>query len=332
MRRFSSFAGTLAIVAATACTNAGQSLTVPAIGQGALGVSVYFDRDNSLNRSPLDTVFAGVRLALLVPGGTDTIRRATTDSTGVAIFDSLPFGSYRLVVDRHALGDSVGVVAGDTGVVRLISQQDSSTSARIVRLGYSEVSLAQFRTLPAGKRVFVRGKVTVPLQTFRDTSMFLEDTSSSLRVVSAKALPGQVGNNYGDSVLVLGTTALAHGEPVMLGGLAFPISPGLLPVPLVITLRDALTARHDSLDAALVQVTNAVISDTASASPDFKVIIVDPVDSTAPPLTILVDGLLNAPHSYFPIGSRVTVTGVLVPVGDGTWLIKPRGGSDFVIN
>jgi hypothetical protein len=45
-----------------------------------------------------------------------------------------------------------------------------------------------------------------------------------------------------------------------------------------------------------------------------------------------VDQLLNAPHSFFPIGASITVTGVLVPLGNGTWAIKPRGANDLIIN
>jgi hypothetical protein len=332
MRRLSRLLSSVTIVAAVACTNAGQSLSVPAIGTGTLAVDVYFDRDNSLTLTSADTVFAGVRVALLVPGGNDTVRTVTTNEHGIAIFDSLRLGSYRLVVDRHALGDTVGVVAGDTGTVRLINQPDSVNSVHLIRLGYTEVSLAQMRTMPVGRRVFVRGKVTVPLQVFRDTSTFITDTSGSIRILSTRTLPGQTGNNYGDSVLVLGTTGRAQGQAVLLNGLVRTVAFGISPIPLVISAADARTARNGSLDAVLVQISNVVISDTASSNPDFLVKVTDPADTTHTPTTILVDQLLNAPHSYFRIGASITVKGVLVPLGDGTWVIKPRGGSDLIIN
>jgi hypothetical protein len=237
-----------------------------------------------------------------------------------------------VVIDRHALGDSVGVIAGDTGTVRISAQTDSATAVRIVRAGYAEVSLAQLRLLPAGRKVYVRGKVTVPLQTFRDTSTFIADTSGAIRIVSSHTPAGQAGNNLGDSVLVLGTTAVAQGEPVLLNGLVRTVALGVPPIPLVISSADARTARNGALDAALVQVTSLVISDTVAANPDFLVKLTDPADSTNTPITILVDQLLGAPHSFFPIGSSITVKGVLVPLADGTWVIKPRGASDLIIN
>ena len=332
MRRYPGLLTAIAAAALSACANAGESLSVPAVGTGTLAVDVYFDRDNSLSFTTADTVFAGVRVALLIPGGTDTARTATTNAAGVAVFDSLRLGSYRLVVDRHALGDTVGVVAGDTGAVRLINQPDSVTSIHLIRLGYTEVSLAQSRRLPAGRRVFVRGKVSVPLQIFRDTSTFITDTSGSLRVLDARPLPGQVGNNIGDSVLVLGTTGQAQGQGVLLNGSVRTVAHGLAPIPLVVSAADARTARSGALDAVLVQVSGAVISDTASANQDFQVKVTDPADTTNTPTTILVDQLLNAPHSFFPIGAHITVKGVLVPVGDGTWVIKPRAAFDLVIN
>ena len=103
-----SFGGTAALLAGLlACSNAGANLTLPALANGRIAVGVYLDRNATHVLDAGDTVFGGVRLALLVPGGTDTLQTAVTNAQGIAIFDSVAIGTYRLVVDRHALGDSI---------------------------------------------------------------------------------------------------------------------------------------------------------------------------------------------------------------------------------
>ena len=249
----------------------------------------------------------------------------------MAVFDSVPIGSYRLVIDRHALADSVGVVAGDTGVVRLVAQTDSIQSSRIIRLGYTEVSLAAARLLPAGRRVLVRGKVVAPLQDFRDSSAFLVDTSGTLRVTDARPRFGGNGNNIGDSVLVLGTTGQQAGQAVLRDGLFLTYGPGLAPLPQVVTVAEALDAKAGTLDAALVQLSNVVIRDTVASGPDFIVKVADPATPDVT-VNVLVDQLLSAPHTDFSPGRTGTFRGVLVPQGDGTWVVKPRGAPDIILN
>ena len=321
----------LTLLAAAACTNAGETLTLPSLAAGAIGVAVYFDRDGSLTLTAADTAVSGVRVALLAPSGQDTLRIATTNAAGLAVFDSVPIGSYRIVIDRHALADSVGVVAGDTGLVRLVAQTDSIHSSRAVRLGYTEVSLAAARLLPAGRRVLVRGKVVAPLQDFRDSSAFLVDTSGTLRVTDARPRFGGNGNNIGDSVLVLGTTGQEAGQAVLRDGLFLTYGPGLAPLPQVVTVAEALNAKGGTLDAVLVQLSNVVIKDTITSGPDFIVTVADPATPDVT-VNVLLDQLLGAPHGVFAPARTGTFRGVLVPQGDGTWVVKPRVPLDIILN
>lgn len=321
----------LAVLVGAACTNAGERLTVPAQRIGGIQVLVYFDRDGTRSATSGDTVFAGARVALVAPGGNDTLRTAITNAQGLATFDSLPLGSYRIVIDRHALDDSIGVVAGDTGTLRIINESDSIRLGRIVRLGYAEVSLAAARALPAGKRVVVRGVVTSPLQLFRDSSAFMTDSTGALRITGSRPRPGSVGNNFGDSVVVIGTTGQRLGQGVLQSGLFGTISVGLAPIPQLISVVDARTARNGALDAFLVQLSNVVIRDTVASGPDFIVKVADPAD-TSVKVSLLIDQLLSAPRSIFAPGRTGTFRGVLVPVGDGTWVLKPRTGFDVVLN
>ncbi|HEX3927700.1 MAG TPA: hypothetical protein VHW65_06855 [Gemmatimonadales bacterium] len=327
MRTRSLFA--LLLFAATACSNAGQSLGFPALSQGGIGVKVYLDRDGSQSITTFDTTFAGERVVLLAAAGSDTVRVGTADSAGDVIFDSLPVGSYRLALDRHSLGDSIGVVAGDTGLVRLTA--DSGVATRLIRVGFTEVSIAQARTLAAGKRVILRGVVVSPMQFSHDSSTYMADSSGSIRVTNSTHRPGRNGDNIGDSVLVLGTTGTALGQPVLADGIVGDVALGTAPVPVHVTVAQARTANGGKLDAALVVITAGTkIVDTLPMPPDFVVRIADPNDSTQT-TDVLIDELFQLSHSVWAIGLTFNVEGVLVPRGDGTWFVKPRSGVDITL-
>ena len=220
---------------------------------------------------------------------------------------------------------------GDTGTIHIAPTAGSITGSRVIRLGYTEATIAQVKTLPAGKRVAVQGKVSSPLQVFRDSSAFVFDSSGSLRIRGARGPAGSAGNGLGDSVVVVGTTGSAQGQPVLNDGFFRTFGPGLAPLPTLLSVADARTAQGGKLDGAFVQVSNVTIVDTLPSTPDF---ILDVADATAPSVTIVVllDQLLNAPHGLFVPGKTATLRGVLIPRGDGTWLLKPRGALDIILN
>ena len=65
-------------------------------------------------------------------------------------------------------------------------------------------------------------------------------------------------------------------------------------------------------------------------APDLRVTFSEAADD-ADRATALFDQLLQAPANIFTAGRSITVRGVLVPRGDGTWTIKPRNGSDLTL-
>jgi hypothetical protein len=321
----------LFLALAAACSNAGEKLTFPAVPNGAIGVSVYLDRDGSQSFTSADTLFDGARVALFVAGGTDTFRVATTGKDGLAVFDTVPLGSYRVGIDLAALGDSIAVVSGDTGTIRILARNDSIQAGRQLRLGYQEVTIAQARGLPPGKRVFIRGIVLSPLQAFRDSASFVSDPTGMIRITGARHRPGRAGNNVGDSVLVLGTTGASLGQPVLIDGLFGTLGETPPPVAQVVTVGEARTAKGGTLDAGLVQVVGAIITDTMPAAPDFLVKVGEAAN-LGDQVSVLLDQQLAAPTNLFGPGRTFTVRGVLVPRGDGTWEIKPRGGLDIALS
>ena len=126
-----------------ACSNAGDTSSLPLLHNGAVGVSLYLDRDGTNTFTLGDTVYKGIRVSLMAAGGIDTIRVVVTDSAGLAVFDSVPVGTYQVRVDRKALGDSIGAVDGDTSSFRVLARTDSAVVHRILRAGFTEVSIAQ---------------------------------------------------------------------------------------------------------------------------------------------------------------------------------------------
>lgn len=324
MMRHPAFAAlSAALLFATACDNAGQSLSYPELGSGQVAVGVYFDRDGSLTQTNADTILQGVRVALLTAAGSDTLEVATTQADGVARFTNVAVGSYRIRVDREALPDSLPVVAGDTGTFRILARADSAGAVRTVRVGYREVTISEARALAPGQRVFIRGIVLATLQSFRDSSTHIASGPNFIRVLGATHRPGRTGNNLGDSVIVLGTTGSNAGQPILRSGLVGTVTERLPPIPQPISLADAITANNGTLDAALVELPVATITDTATVTPDFRVRMAIGNDT----ITVLLDQLLNVQRANFVPGRLLTARGVLVPNGNGTWFLKPRPAS-----
>ncbi len=89
-----------AALAGAACSNAGENLGLPALRQGTIATRVYLDRDGSQSFTTGDTTFAGIRVALFSAGGRDTLAVVPTDTSGIAIFDTLAVGTYRVASIR----------------------------------------------------------------------------------------------------------------------------------------------------------------------------------------------------------------------------------------
>jgi hypothetical protein len=312
---------------AAACDNAGSDLGFNVSPTSAVTVGVYLDRVGSRTPTvPLDTLFPNARVALLAFGSGDTLRTTLSTQAGLARFEGVPVGQYRVTVVPSSIGDSIQVAAIDSAVIRLVAA-DTNTFV-LVRLGYPEVSIRQARLSPPGRRVFIRGVILAGVQSFRDTTSHVADSSSQIRLTRVVLLGGLLGNNPGDSVSVLGHTSTRDGQPTLdnAGVARFAVRPP--PIPLAVSTAVAATASGGLLDAGLVQITGGIISDTATIAPDFRITVNDGSGA----LQIIIDGNLQIPRSIFRPGASMIVRGVLVPTGFGGWTLKPRAGGDIVIN
>ena len=312
------------------CTNEGSDLGFGPLDENFVGVVVYLDRDGSRTPTLLDTAFVGARVALLLPGGTDTFRVTNAvffaTNAAVARFERVPLGQYRVVVVPATIGDSIEVQAVDSTNIKI--QFDDDTTGVLVRLGYPEVSIREARALAPGKRVFLRAIVLAGVQSFRDTTSHVSDSSGYLRLTRVGLRGGLSGNDPGDSVSVLGVTSSRAGQPTLdqaLLALFFQRPP---PVAVSVGTGTAATAQGGLLDAALVQITGAVISDTSTVAPDFRVTVSDGSGS----LDVILDGNINFPRTQFRPGRSMQARGVLVPNGVGGWDFKPRALGDVTLN
>ncbi|MEO8479482.1 MAG: hypothetical protein ABI542_07590 [Gemmatimonadota bacterium] len=313
---------TLALLtAASGCDNAGKDLGLPTLQTGAVGVGVILDRDGTGTASPLDTIVSGVRVALFAEGGTDTVQVATTDSVGLALFQDVPIGRYRFAVVPGSIGDSLPsrTIVGDS-VFRISATREGVVAAANVLVGYATLTLAEARAASVGRPVFVRGLVTSPLQFFPDSATYLTDGAAYLRVIPSVHRPGRSGNSLGDSVIVFGTTARVAGQPVLANGKILTLGERPVPPVVAVTVAEARTARGGELDATVVSIDSAVIADTTREG---NVFVAHMARETETAL-VRIDSVLQVPTQAFRPGRSLRLRGVLVPVGDGTWYLRPR--------
>lgn len=316
--------GALALLALLGCSNAGEDFGFNPSGNGTVLGFVYLDRDGTLDITQGDTTFAGVKVGLVVAGTTDTVLTSQVDATGNVRFTNVPFGSYQFVVDTNTVGDSLQVQAIDSVTVRL--RANSAQQTVVSRLGYPATTVAAARTLPVGSRVFVPGVVLAPVGVFADTTAHVLGGAVAIRL--ANAIDAGPLSSPGDSVRVLGTVAMRAGQPVLDTAIVYVFKFGPVPVPVSLTTLQASSADGGVQDAALVQITNAVITDTLTVGQDYHVT----VDDGTGPLVIELDGDVLFPLGQFLLTKTVTGRGVLVPTGTGTWLFKPRQANDLTIS
>lgn len=313
------------VAAGLSCSNAGADLGYDPSGIAAVEVQAYLDRDGSRTRTAADTVYAGAQVSLRPPEGGQVFLTGATDALGVKRFNEVAYGEYSVTVDVSSIGDSLLVAAVDSNRVRV--RLGSTPPPVVVRLAYPEVSIRAARTLPAGKRVMLRASVLAGVQSFGDTTAHVMDTSGQLRLTRVSLRAGSVGNNPGDSVSVLGTISARAGQPTLDQALITNIVARPAPVALSVTSAVAAAASGGSLDAGLVLVTGAVISDTATVVPDFRVVGSD----GSGPVSVILDGTGNYNRAAFIPGRTMIVRGVLVPDGTGKWQLKPRFPLDITV-
>ncbi len=286
---------------------------------------VFVDRNgNDQVDEQVDAVAPGVRVALVRSLG-DTVGTAITDAQGWGVFRAVPVGSYRLVVDPRALGDTLRLVQPDS--TRFVATASDSIVAFTV-LGYPFATAAEVPALPAGRVVSIDAVALHRANLFGDSTLHLRDAGGTLRVVQLS--PGTTAA-AGDSVRVLGRVGSYLGRPALAGLAVFQLGTAVLPPPQRLSTAEAASAGDGRLDASLVEVRGARILESATLpGGDTRL----RVDDGSGVLEVILDRLLNITSTIDdPLvpGVSVDVTGILVPNATGArWQLKPRGRSDLI--
>ena len=317
--------GILALALALACSNAGSDLSFAPTAKRTILARVFLDRDGSGALSSSDTVFPGARVFLRPSAGGQPIQTVTSNALGLSFFEQVPVGEYSLTLDSASIGDSLEVALVDPTSFPL--RAGDTTVAVTVRLTYHQLSLAEARSAAAGRRVLVRGLILAGVQSFRDTTSHLQDFSGRIRLTRVSLRGGLTGNSPGDSVVVIGTVSSRAGQPTLDQAIIVLVGTRPAPIPFSINTAQAASAQGGTLDAALVQITGAIISDTSSVGPDLRVVGSD----GSGPVTVILDPFGGFNRAAFAPGRPMTVRGVLVPTGAGQWQLKPRNGGDATV-
>jgi hypothetical protein len=199
-------------------------------------------------------------------------------------------------------------------------------SANDLELIVPVLSIAAARTRPVGEIVFVDGILLNDWDTFADSTVHVSDTSASIRGIR---IP-RVTSSAGDSVRFVGTVAQRNGQNVIDGATVFFLGVAQVPVPGKISTGTAASADAGELDAALIRIDSARITDTMTVNQDFVVTI----DDGSGGVDVVLDSDVGFNQGLFDIpglvpGTYLKVTGLLVPSGSGDWRVKPRFDADL---
>lgn len=274
-----------------------------------------------------DNPLAGLRIEVLQAGTETTVASAQTDTLGAFSIDSIPTGRYGMSVDVGILGDSLELLPISQTAFSL-GKADTLTVA--VGVGYPFATLEEVRSMPPGRKVSTTGFALNSREPFGDGAVHLRSQGTALRATNVE----RANVLSGDSVRFLGWTATQNGLPILDNVQAFVLtSQATRPLGIDVGSGEARQASGGSLDAELVTVREAEISDTATVSGDF---LVTADDGSGPILVKLRSFLGMDLTQIVPGNTFIDVTGLLVSdplVGDapGTWHIQPRNGGDLRI-
>lgn len=318
----------LAIGVLASCNNAGAERTMGISATGVVRGFVYFDANGSRTSDAGDAPFAGARVRLLAPVSRDTLLRAVTGADGTFRLAGVPVGAYALVIDSASAGDSARVIGVDVPTLTVLPGDSVEVTGAI---SFPERTAAEVRTLPLGTRVFVKGIALHARETFSDTLLHVVDTSGAIRATRVR--PSATPAVAGDSLRLRGRIAVRLGQRVLDDVSVFVIGPTFIPTVNTITAAVAMTARAGTLDAALVRILNATVTDTATVAGHLTMTVGDGSGAVVVLLDRAADAAFRLPYpaGLFVAPNRFDIVGVLVPTGTGTWRVRPRSVLDLTL-
>ena len=308
-----------------ACSDATDVELLEIGGQGALAGLAFIDLDGSGGQTPADTPMVSVEVLLLTSTG-EVVREEMTDSIGTFLFDDVPVGSYRLSAATSVLGDSLSVLSES----QVASVALGDTAQLDLGTTFAVLSLPEVLAAPVGRRVITSGIALNARVNFGDGQVHFAADSTFLRGLQVE----RSSLAAGDSVRLTGRVVMDNGRPALEEVTPFVlVTSAALVLPRSVTVGEARTADGGRLDAALVQIRDAEITDTSSVGDDFRFWATSGPDS----VEVIVRGFLGLNTEAFRPDTIVRLdrlTGLLSPREDGPggvrWQVLPRSGGDVV--
>ncbi|MEZ4414474.1 MAG: SdrD B-like domain-containing protein [Gemmatimonadota bacterium] len=311
------------VALAVACTapDSGDILEIEAVGN-VVG-RVYFDANANNREDAADPSVPGIPVRMTVRGAREAFATEVSDVNGQYTFADLPVGTYWIGVDTLVLGDTLFVLDADTTPVNV---RPTVNTTKGVGLALAQVSIAEARLLPVGKKVTIEGFALNSRVAFGDSTIHLSNGPTAIRAINTLRNFPLV--TEGDSVRLTGRTARYLGQPVLDGVTSQVLVRTGTPTPAIVSTVAAASANGGALDANHVQVRVATVIDTLTAPSGDRVVRVN--DGTGVLEVVFDDDItFNLPW-LLPDSVASRLTGVLVPTGAGSWQMKPRSQADIV--
>jgi len=322
----------LALLAVGSCDFATDVELLEIGGTGVVRGQAYLDLNGNGTGDAGDQPLSGATVILTTPGTGDVVLNARTDTLGAFSLFGVPVGTYSLGLSPSVLGDSLSALG--TGSPVTVTLGD--TAVFVIGATYPMLSLEEVRATSAGRRVFTTGVALNARLPSTDGTVHLIDTAAVawLRATGVSVPTGNIA--AGDSVRFLGRTAVDNGQPVLDAVTPIVLQRGLaLPPPVEATTGTAATADGGALDAAVLRVRRAEISDTSTApNGDFHFW----VDDGSGALEVVLKwfrGISATPIRPATIVQIDQLGGLLTPFADGTggvrWRLLPRAASEVIV-
>lgn len=302
------------------CEGSGENRVLAITATGNLTGTVFLDINGNRALDSADPRLTGARVLVLTPTSREVVTSAETTDGSFRI-DNIPVGTYRVAIDPITLGDTLQTVFVASDNVLVV--EPGETQQEVIGVTYPRANVAEAKRLPPGRRVFVEGVALHDLRTFGDATLHIRADSGYLRLTRVRT-----NVNARDSTRFLGRISTEDGRPVLDDVLSFKLGDVPLLNPVGVTTQQAATAAGGQLNAALVRVARATITDTATVAEEFRLSLND----GSGPLTVVIDRDISINRRAYVPQAVISAIGILVPAeSSGVWILKPTGSRDLTL-
>ncbi|MEX0935540.1 MAG: carboxypeptidase-like regulatory domain-containing protein, partial [Gemmatimonadota bacterium] len=233
---------------------------------GAVEGSVYLDVDGNGTRGGPDEPYPDLGIQLVGANG-GVVAEAKTDEAGEFRMGLVPVGNYKLEVDPSTLSGGLAVFGlEEVSSVALGTQGTDNNLVTVYsvefRVSFPVYSLSEVKDLPPGRPVTTQGFALNSRPNFGDGVVHFQEGDVYLRAINV----ARANISPGDSVRIVGKTSIDQGLPILEDvSVVRLVSQAVLLDPVELSTADAASADGGLLDAALIRIQNATITDTEPA-------------------------------------------------------------------